>query len=257
MTLPVNPFLQAIRAGKPQIGLWLTLADAFAAEIVAGAGFDWVLIDMEHSPGDYNSVTAQLQVFAAHATTPLVRPDWNDLVKVKRLLDAGAPGLLFPMVQNAEEAATAVAATRYPPRGIRGVAGSTRANAFGRIKDYFERIEDETAVLVQAETCAAVAKAEAIADTDGVDGVFFGPADIAADMGFLGQPMRDDVWATILPAAKRLIARGVPVGTLVTDPDFARRLLGEGFTFVACGSDAGLLAHGSDSLLGRMREGQS
>ncbi|MGI9368640.1 MAG: HpcH/HpaI aldolase family protein [Ruegeria sp.] len=254
MKLPRNPFLHAIRNGKPQIGLWLSLANPFAAEVAAGAGFDWVLIDMEHSPNDLSSVMAQLQVFAAYPTTPLVRPDWNDQVKVKRLLDAGAPGLLFPMVQSPEEAAAAVAAARYPPNGTRGVAGTTRANAFGRVQDYFTRIEDETAILVQAETQDALARVDDIAGVKGVDGVFFGPADIAADMGLLGQPMHDDVWNTILPAAKRLIAKGVPVGTLVMDPAFARRLISEGFSFVACGSDVGLLARGSDNLISSMRE---
>ncbi|MDU8927660.1 aldolase/citrate lyase family protein [Alisedimentitalea sp. MJ-SS2] len=254
MNLPANPFLAAIRAGKPQIGLWCSLGNAFSAEIIAGAGYDWVLIDMEHSPNDLASVTAQLQVFASFDTTPIVRPDWNDAVKVKRLLDAGAPGLLFPMVQSVDEAQSAVAATRYPPRGIRGVAGTTRANQFGRIPDYFLRIEEETAVLIQAETLTALAQAEAMADIDGVDGVFFGPADIAADMGLLGQPMHDDVWAAILPAAQRLIDKGIPVGTLVMDPIFAKNLLAEGFTFVACGSDAGLLARSSDALLASMKD---
>ena len=255
MNLPENPFLRAIQRGEPQIGLWLSLANPFAAEIVAGAGYDWVLIDMEHSPNDLKSVMAQLQVFAGYGTTPLVRPDWNDSVKVKRLLDSGAPGLLFPMIQTVEEAQNAVAATRYPPRGIRGMAGTTRANRFGRIKDYFARVEEETAVLVQAETAAAVAQVEAFADVDGVDGVFFGPADIAADMGLTGQPMHDDVWGAILPQAKRLIAKGVPVGTLVMDQTFSKNLIAEGFTFVACGSDASLLARGSDALLAGIRNG--
>jgi 4-hydroxy-2-oxoheptanedioate aldolase len=255
MKLPENPFLKAIRGGQPQIGIWLSLSTPYAAEAVAGAGFDWALIDMEHSPNDLQTVMAQLQVLAAYHTTPLVRPDWNDPIKVKRLLDAGAPGLLFPMVQTVAEAQAAVAATRYPPRGNRGVSGTTRANKFGRIKDYFTRIEDETAVLVQAETQSALNEVDAIAEIEGVDGVFFGPADIAADLGLLGQPMHDDVWAAILPAARNLIAKNVPVGTLVLDPEFARRLIGDGFSFVACGSDAGLLARGSDRLLASMRAG--
>lgn len=253
--LPENPFLKAIRAGEQQIGLWMSLSNPFAAEIIAGAGFDWVLIDMEHSPNDLSTVMAQLQVFAAYPTTPLVRPDWNDPVKVKRLLDIGAQGLLFPMVQSPDEARAAVAAVHYPPKGIRGVAGSTRANGFGRIKDYFSRIGEETAVLVQAESQSALAQVEATADVEGVDGVFFGPADIGADMGYVGQPMHDDVWAAILPAARRLIAKGVPVGTVVSDTSFAKRLLDEGFTFVACGSDTGLLTRSSDALLATMREG--
>jgi len=254
MKLPVNPFLKAIKAGQPQIGLWMSLSNAFAAEAVAGAGFDWCLIDMEHSPNDLNSVMAQLQTLAAFGTVPIVRPDWNDTVKVKRLLDTGAPGLLFPMVQTVAEAEYAVAATRYPPNGVRGVAGTTRANNFGRITDYFQRVEDETAVLLQVETVSAVNLADQIGAVDGVDGVFFGPADIAADMGLLGKPMDAAVWDKILPVARKLIAQGIPVGTLVMDTEFAKKLFAEGFTFVACGSDAGLLARGADALIKTMRD---
>lgn len=253
MTLAENKFLAGLAAGQAQIGLWSSLATGFAAEVVAGAGFDWVLIDMEHSPNDLNSVMAQLQTFAAYPGTALVRPEWNDPVLVKRLLDAGAPGLLFPMIQSVDEARAAVAATRYPPNGIRGVSGTTRANKFGRVKDYFTRIDDETAVLLQVETKAAVSIATEIGSVDGVNGVFFGPADIAADIGLLGQPMHDDVWALVMPAAKALMAAGIPVGTLVMDPVFARKLVDEGFSFVACGSDTGLLARGADALRDRMR----
>lgn len=253
MTLPRNAFLAAIRAGRPQIGIWVSLASNFAAEVVAGAGFDWALIDMEHAPGELTQVLGQLQAFAPYPTTALVRPDWNDAVKVKRLLDMGAPGLLFPMVQTVEEAQAAVAAMRYPPRGVRGVSVSTRANGFGRIPDYFTRVEAETATLVQLETRAAIALADQIGAVEGVDGVFFGPADIAADLGHMGQPLHSDVWDLVRPAAQRLIAAGVPVGTLVPDPAFARQLIAEGFTFVACGSDLGLLARGADSLLKTMK----
>ena len=211
MKLTGNPFLAGLRAGKPQIGIWISLGSPFAAEAVAGAGFDWALIDMEHSPNDLVSVMGQLQVFAGYETAAIVRPEWNDPVLIKRLLDIGAPGLLLPMVQTVDEAVSAVAATRYPPRGIRGVSGTTRANKFGRISDYFSRIEDETAVLLQVETRAALAVAGQIGAVDGCSGVFFGPADIAADMGFLGQPMHAEVWALILPVAKRLMAAGIPV----------------------------------------------
>ena len=254
MKVKTNAFLAAIRAGRPQIGLWVSLSAGFSAEAVAGAGFGWYLIDMEHSPNDLNSVMAQLQVFAAYETTALVRPDWNDAVKVKRLLDAGAPGLLFPMVQTPDEAARAVSASRYPPQGVRGVSGTTRANKFGRVTDYFARVQEETAVLVQVETQAALDTALEIGAVDGVDGVFFGPADIGADLGYLGQPMHPAVWDAILPVARALIAAGVPVGTLVTDPQFARRLIDdEGFAFVACGTDAGLLARGADTLCKTMK----
>jgi 4-hydroxy-2-oxoheptanedioate aldolase len=249
MKLQSNPFLSALRSGKPQIGLWVSLCSPFAAEVVAGAGFDWVLIDMEHSPNEYTTVLNQLQVFAAYDTTPVIRPDWNDAVKVKRLLDIGAQGLLFPMVQNPAEAAAAVAAVRYPPHGVRGVSGMTRANRFARTTDYFARVEEETAVLVQLESRAAIAKAHEIAAVSGVSGVFFGPADIGADMGILGQPANPAIWDVIMPAARSLIRAGVPVGTLVFDPVFAKKLLEEGFTFVACGADTALLARGADNLL--------
>ena len=254
MKLPNNAFQHAIKSSQKQIGLWISLSSNFAAEVVATAGYDWVLVDMEHSPNDLRTVMSQLQVFRDSGSTAIVRPEWNDTVLVKRLLDTGAPGLLFPMVQTVEEAQKAVAATRYPPRGVRGVSGSTRANSFGRVTDYFSRIEDETPVLVQVETIEAVNRATDIGTVDGVDGVFFGPADIAADMGMLGKPMDPKVWEAIWPAARKLIDRGVPVGTLVQDAKFAADLLRDGFTFVACGSDTGLLARASDNLLAQVKD---
>lgn len=253
MKLAVNPFTQAIAKQQKQIGLWVSLSSNFAAEVVAGSGYDWVLVDMEHSPNDLNSVLAQLQVFAASGSTAIARPQWNDPVMVKRLLDIGAPGLLFPMIQTVEEAQAAVAATRYPPNGIRGVSGSTRANAFGRVSDYFDNIEKQTTILVQLETRNAIENTLAIGSVEGVHGVFFGPADIAADIGKLGQPMCDEVWDLIRPAAQQLIDKGIPVGTLVQDPDFASDLLNNGFSFVACGSDTGLLARSADALLAKVR----
>ncbi|MBR8655352.1 4-hydroxy-2-oxo-heptane-1,7-dioate aldolase [Achromobacter sp. Marseille-Q0513] len=253
MQLPANRFLAALRAGRPQVGLWVSLSSAVAAEAVAGADFDWVLVDMEHAPNDIGSVLAQLQVFAAYGATAIVRPEWNDPVLVKRLLDIGAQGLLFPMIRTPAEAIDAVASVRYPPRGVRGVSGSTRANRYGRVTDYFARVEEETAVLLQVETCAALDEAAAIGAADGVDGVFFGPADIAADMGLLGQPAHPAVWERILAVAHRLIAAGVRVGTLVQDPAHARQLLGDGFNFVACGADSVLLARAADALARTMR----
>ena len=249
MKLASNPFTRAIQTGEKQIGLWLSLSNNFSAEVVASSGFDWVLVDMEHSPNDISSVLSQLQVFAAYSTTAIVRPQWNDPVMVKRLLDIGANGLLFPMIQMVEEAEKAVASTRYPPRGIRGVSGSTRANAFGRVNNYFDEIENQTSIIVQIETLCAIEQAQRIAKVDGVHGVFFGPADIAADIGKVGKPMDEEVWKIIRPAARRLIDQGVAVGTLVFDPEFAVQLLNEGFTFVACGSDTNLLSKGADSLL--------
>ncbi len=253
MKLASNPFTHALAAGDKQIGLWISLCSNFVAEVTAHAGYDWALIDMEHSPNDYFSVLGQLQAFAASNTTAIVRVEWNDAVAVKRLLDLGAPGLLFPMVNSVREAERAVAATRYPPRGVRGVSGATRATRFGRVSDYVARVEEETTVLLQVETRAAVAEAESIAAVDGVHGIFFGPGDIAADIGKVGNPMDPEVWDLIRPAAQKLIAKGMPVGTLVLDPAFAATLLNEGFSFVACGTDASLLARASDGLLAQVK----
>ena len=257
MQLEQNTFTHALGRGDKQIGIWISLCSNFVAEVTAPAGYDWALIDMEHTPNDYFSVLGQLQVFAATNTTAIVRADWNDTVVVKRLLDLGAPGILFPMIQSVEEAEKAVAATRYPPHGVRGVSGATRATKFGRVTDYVTRVEDETTVLLQLETRRAVEQAEAIGAVEGVNGIFFGPADIAADIGKAGKPMDPEVWALIKPAAQNLIAKGVPVGTLVLDPAFATELLNDGFSFVACGTDASLLAKASDHLIATVKEGLS
>ena len=254
MQLAENRFTRGLENGEAQIGLWVTLSSNVSAEVIAPSGYDWVLLDMEHSPNDYFSILGQLQAFEGSGTVPIVRVEWNDAVAVKRILDLGAPGVLFPMVQSVQEAEEAVAATRYPPRGKRGVAGSTRATKFGRITDYAARVEQETSVLIQLETVAAVEQAEAIADVDGVTGIFFGPADISADMGLMGKTMDPAVWALIKGAAKKVIAKGIPVGTLVLDADFAAELLDEGFTFVACGVDSVILARGSDALLAAVRD---
>ena len=254
MNTPVNPFTRALTEKRGQIGLWNSLSNNITAELLSSCGYDWALLDMEHSPNDLRSIYSQLQAYSSSPTTAIVRPETNDPVLVKRLLDIGAEGLLFPMVQSVEEAEKAVSATRYPPRGIRGVSGSTRANAYGRRKDYFTRIEEETAVLLQLETRSALEKADAIAAVDGVTGVFFGPADIGADIGCLGQPMSDAVWDLIMPVAERLIANGVAVGTLVQDAKFGADLLNKGFSFVACGTDTILLAKSADAQLASVKE---
>jgi 4-hydroxy-2-oxoheptanedioate aldolase len=178
--LPTNSFKRALAAGKPQIGLWLSMTSPVATEVVAGAGFDWVLVDMEHSANELVDVVAHLRAAVGGSAEPVVRVPWNEPVLVKRLLDAGARSLLFPFVQSADEARRAVAATRYPPKGIRGVAGTTRANRYGRVKDYARRVEGELCVLVQVETQQALGEIEAIAAIDGIDGLFIGPADLSA-----------------------------------------------------------------------------
>ncbi|MEM6620485.1 MAG: aldolase/citrate lyase family protein [Pseudomonadota bacterium] len=255
MNHPTNEFLAAIRRGEPQIGMWVSLCSPYAAEVAAGAGFDWLVVDTEHAPNDLQGVLTTLQALGNCPGTALVRPAWNDTVLVKRLLDIGAPGLVFPMIQTVAEAEAAVAACRYPPRGVRGVAGNSRANNFGRVKDYVARVEKETAIIAQVESRAAMDIAHDIGAVDGIDGVFFGPADIAADMGMIGQPMAPEVWDAIRPVAKRLMDAGVPVGTLVLDPVFARQLIDEGFTFVACAMDSAILARGADSIVKHMRNG--
>lgn len=254
MKHPVNTFTQGLKEGRKQFGMWVSLASPFASEIVASAGFDFAVIDMEHSPNDLNSVLGQLQAFAPHPTPAIVRPMWNDMVVVKRLLDIGAPGLVFPMVQNAEEARAAVAACRYPPHGVRGVAGSTRANQFGRVTDYFDRVDEELTIIAQVETRAAMAVVDEIAAVDGVSGVFFGPSDIAADLGHLGKPMHPEVWEAIRPLSRRLADKGMPVGTLVGDLDFAAGLLNEEFSFVACSTEASALARAMDATVAKMRD---
>lgn len=251
MDLPVNAFKHHLAAGDRQIGLWLTLGSAFAAEAVAGAGFDWLLLDMEHSPADLETVLAQLQAVSAYRATPIVRPPTNDTVAIKRLLDIGVQGLLIPYVQSAEEAAAAVAAIRYPPRGVRGVSATTRATRFGRVADYGRRAEAELCLLVQVETEEALRQLEAIAGVDGVDGVFIGPGDLAASMGHLGQPGHPAVKAAVLDAIARLKRLGAPSGLLTGDAEFAETCLAQGASFVAVGVDAAMLARTADGLAQR------
>ena len=253
MDLPRNAFKHSLAAGKPQIGLWLSLSSNYTAEVCAGSGFDWLLIDTEHSPNEIDMVLGQLQAVAPYPSHPVVRVAWNDAVIVKRTLDVGAQSLLFPFVQNAEEAAQAVAATRYPPRGIRGVAGTTRATRFGRVKDYAKRAHEETCVLVQVETQEAVDAIEAIAKVDGVDGIFIGPADYHASLGHTGETANPAVLPKIEDAIRRIRAAGKAPGILTPDEKLARRYLELGALFVAVGADVGLLARGSEALAAKFK----
>lgn len=254
LNTPENPFKRALREGRPQIGLWSTLCSNWAAEIIAPAGFDWILIDMEHSPNDLATVLGQLQVYESVPTTPVVRPPWNDPVVIKRILDLGVYNLLIPMVQNADDARAAVRATRYPPNGIRGVSLNQRGNRFGRYKDYVQRVEQENCVLAQIETGEALVRLEEIAAEDGVDGIFFGPADLSASLGLLGQPGHPDVWAAIDDGLARCKAAGVPAGILTGQESDSIRCLRSGFGYVATGVDSALLARAADGLAARMGE---
>jgi len=253
MPVPVNPFKRALRAKRPQIGLWSSLASHLSVEVVAGAGFDWLLIDMEHAPNELPMVHSQLQALNGGTAHPIVRPPWNDMVVIKRLLDIGVQSLLIPYVQTEEEARNAVAFTRYPPHGVRGFATGPRANNYGRITDYVQTYADELCLLVQVETRQGLDNLEAIAGVEGVDGVFIGPADLAAALGHAGELKHPEVQAAIEDAIRRLVAVGKPPGILTGDEALARRYLELGGLFVAVGSDLALLARGADALAARFK----
>ncbi len=254
MDILTNTFKQALCDGKPQIGLWAGLASAYTSEILAGAGFDWLLIDGEHAPNTLDSTLAQLQSVAAYPVAPVVRPAWNDAVQIKQILDTGAQTLLVPMVQSAEEAAAAVAAVRYPPEGIRGVGSAlARSSRWNRIPNYLERANGEMCVLVQIETPRGIAALDEILAVDGVDGAFIGPADLSASMGYLGQPEHPEVEKTIDDAIARIVRSGKAAGILHSGVAQARRYLALGATFVAVGVDAVLLARAAESLAGEFK----
>lgn len=248
MELPANGFKRAIKAGQEQIGLWSSLASHLSVEVLAGSGFDWLLLDTEHAPNDLPMVVTQLQATSESATHPVVRPPWNDQVVIKRYLDAGVQTFLVPYVQDEEEARAAVASTRYPPRGVRGFASASRASRYGRVKDYYARCEEEICVLVQIETRRALGNLEAIAALEGVDGVFIGPGDLSADMGYLGQPGHPKVVETVLDAIRRIRACSKAPGVLTGDEALARRFIEAGCLFTAVGSDVGLLTRESQRL---------
>jgi len=248
MDLPVNRFKAAIAAGQQQIGLWVSLASPYSAEIVAGSGFDWLLIDGEHSPNDPPLVLPQLQAAAPYPVTCIVRPAWNDKILIKRYLDIGVQTLLIPYVQNVEEAKAAVAAVRHPPRGVRGVAGTTRASRYGRIADYARKADEQVCLLVQIESREGLDNLEKIAAVDGIDGIFIGPADLSAALGFLGQIQHPEAQAAIQDAVKRIRKCGKPAGILATDEASSRRYIEWGTTFTAVGLDAMILAKEADRL---------
>jgi 4-hydroxy-2-oxoheptanedioate aldolase len=251
--MPANRLKRALANREIQIGLWSSLASPIAAEIAGGAGFDWLLIDTEHSPTDLADVHRQLQAMQGSAASAVVRPAWNDPVLFKRLLDLGVQSLLVPFVQNADEARRAVAATRYPPAGVRGVATTTRANRYGRVKDYLGRAHEEICVIVQIETRSALAGLESIAAVEGVDGLFIGPSDLAADMGHLGNSAHPDVRAAIDDAIGRIQKGGKAAGILAPIEADARHWLELGCTFVAVGSDAGILARQTEALAAKYK----
>jgi 4-hydroxy-2-oxoheptanedioate aldolase len=253
MDMPLNPFKRAIQAGQLQVGLWSSLSSHVSVEVIAGSGFDWLLLDTEHSPNELPMVHSQLQAAVGGTAHPVVRPPWNDTVVIKRFLDIGVQSFLVPYVQNEAEARAAVAATRYPPKGVRGVATASRASRFGRVKDYFAKAEEELCVIVQLESRQALSNLEAIAAVEGVDGLFIGPSDLAADFGRLGNPGHPEVQAAIEDAVRRIQACGKAAGFLTGDEQQARRYIELGCTVAAVGADIGLLARGAEQLAARFK----
>jgi 4-hydroxy-2-oxoheptanedioate aldolase len=253
MELTRNNFKHALAAGKAQIGLWSSLSNSYCVEVIAGAGYDWILLDTEHSPADLENVLGQLQAAAPYPTEAVVRVPWNDMVTIKRTLDIGARSLLIPYVQTEEEARNAVAYTRYPPQGVRGVAGTTRATRFGRVKGYAKKAHEELCVLVQIETELGLKNLEAIAAVEGVDGVFIGPSDLHASLGYTGESANPKVVPIIDDALRRIRKSGKAPGILTGVETDARHWLGVGALFVAVGADVGILARESEKLLAKFR----
>ena len=253
MDLPKNRFKARLRAGEQQIGLWNSITGGIVSEALAGAGFDWLVIDTEHSLTDVPDTLGMMQAMAAYPVSPVVRPAANDAVLIKRVLDLGAQTLVIPYVQNVDEAQAAVSAMRYPPHGIRGVAGLTRAGRFGAVQGYTARAEEELCLIVQVETAEALAQIEAIAAVDGVDGLFIGPSDLAASMGHPGAPGHPEVVAAIEDAIRRIVAAGKAAGVLTLDATFARRCIQLGTTFTAVGMDIQLLVQGARKLAADFR----
>ncbi|MER2946595.1 4-hydroxy-2-oxoheptanedioate aldolase [Serratia bockelmannii] len=251
-----NHFKRALQEKRPQIGLWLGLCSSYSAELLAGAGFDWLLIDGEHAPNNVQTVLGQLQAVAPYPSQPVVRPPWNDAVIIKQLLDVGAQTLLIPMIQNAEQARDAVRATRYPPHGVRGVGSAlARASRWNRVPDYLQQADEQMCVLVQIETREAVKNLDAILQVEGVDGVFIGPADLSADMGFAGNPQHPEVQRTIDDAIARIRAASKAPGILMANKVLAQRYLEAGALFVAVGVDTTLLARAAEALADEFKQG--
>jgi 4-hydroxy-2-oxoheptanedioate aldolase len=254
MAVPINPFKQALKEGRPQIGLWVSMANPLTAEICAGAGFDWLLFDGEHAPNDVPIMLAQLQAVESYPSHAIARPPIGDVVLIKQYLDLGFQTLLIPLVDTPEQAQHMVRAMRYPPDGIRGVgAGSARVARWNRVENYFRDADGQMCLLVQAETRKAMQNLEGIAAAEGVDGIFIGPADLSASMGHRGNAAHPEVQAVIEDAIGRIVKAGKAAGILTSNNDWAQRYLDLGATFVAVGTDVGVLAKQTSALARRFR----
>jgi 4-hydroxy-2-oxoheptanedioate aldolase len=254
MQLPPNSFKRAVRGGRAQIGLWHGLFHPYVTELLAGTGFDWLCLDAEHSPSDHHNLLAQLQAIAAYPVAPVVRAVSDDVSLIKQYLDIGVQTLLIPMVESAAQAARLVAATRYPPQGIRGVGSAlARASRWNQVPDYLQRCAEELCVLVQVESAAGVQNLHAIAATEGVDGVLFGPSDLAASMGLLGRASDSRVQEAVVAGIATVRAAGKAAGVLTVDAELARKYIGLGAAFVAVGLDTSLLVGSATDLARRFR----
>ncbi len=249
-----NKFKAALAAHQVQIGCWSALANPISTEVLGLAGFDWIVLDGEHAPNDITTFIPQLMALTGSHSAPIVRAPTNDPVAIKRLLDIGFYNFLIPFVETQEEAALAVSSTRYPPEGIRGVSVSHRANMFGTVPDYFAQSNKNIAVLVQIESQQGVDNVDAIAGTDGVDGIFVGPSDLAAALGHLGNASHPEVQRCIQHIFARAKAFGKPAGILAPVEADAKRYLEWGATFVAVGSDLGVFRSATQKLCDQFKK---
>jgi 4-hydroxy-2-oxoheptanedioate aldolase len=251
--VPPNVFKQNLKTGTKQVGLWLGLDAPMSTEICAGVGYDWLLLDMEHACIDVAQVLHHSRAARGGSAEMVVRVPSNDAVLMKRLLDGGIRSFMIPMVNSVEDARRAVAATRYPPHGIRGAAGNTRATAFNRYKDYFERYAEEQLVIAQIESLAAVDAIEGIAAVDGIDALFIGPNDLSTNMGYQNRQSAPEVQKVIADVLARTLKCGKAPGILNFVPAEARAFFDKGFSFVAVGADGALLARRAEALLQEFR----
>lgn len=255
MDMPINTFKLRLQSGEAQIGLWLGLADAYCAELAANAGFDWLLIDGEHAPNDLRGMLGQLQAVAPYPSHPVIRPVIGDTALIKQVLDIGVQTLLVPMVESADQARELVRAIHYPPRGIRGVGSAlARASRWNSIPGYLDKADEQMCLLVQIENREGLANLDAIASVDGVDGVFIGPADLSASMGYRGNPGHPEVQAAIEDAISRIQKAGKSAGILSADQKLAKRYIELGAAFVAVGVDTTVLMRGLQTLAATFKD---
>lgn len=249
MPAPINPFKAALAQGRLQLGLWVALSSPYVAEVLSSSGYDWLLIDGEHGPNDIPLLSAQIAALRHSESHPIVRLPVGETWMIKQILDAGAQTLLIPMVDSVEQARELVRAVRYPPTGVRGVGAALgRASDFSRIGDYLQTADAQICLLLQIESRAGLAALDEIAALDGVDGLFIGPSDLAADMGFLGQPGHPDVTAAIVDAFKRIEKAGKARGIMTLDPAQAQIYRDLGADFMAIGTDVTLLVSAAAAL---------